>query len=319
MPNFNRAARTFALLSLAIVGMRMQAFAQPASKEGFVDAGAGVRLFYRLVGSNRDTLVVLHGGPGFSMEYFAADLEPLAARHALLFYDQRGAGRSTLVSDSAGLDAQRFADDLEAVRKHFKIERLTLMGHSWGAAVAAVYAIRYPSRVGRLLLVGPIPMTRAQFATVPARLDARRDSALRRRLEEYRLKRAANPGDAAICREYYLAWFPPHFADARNLSTSRGDFCAGTPEALANKANSVDRFTMASLGDWDWRQALGKVAAPALVVHGTMDGIPPETGREWAKALPNGRFLLLEGSGHFPYLEVPDAFFKAVEGFLQKH
>jgi len=317
MPNRSRATQALALLTLWLVVTGTQGAAQSAGKEGFVDAGAGVRLFYKLIGAG-DTLVVLHGGPGFSMAYFAADLEPLATRHTLLFYDQRGAGRSTLVSDSAALDAQRFADDLEAVRKHFKIERLTLMGHSWGAAVAAVYAIRYPSRVGRLLLVGPIPTTRAGFAPVPARLDARRDSALRRQLQEYREKREANPGDAAICRAYYLAWFPPHFADARNLSKSRGDFCAGGPEALTNKARSVDRYAMASLGDWDWRPALGKVAAPALIIHGDMDGIPPETGRAWAAALPNGKFLLLEGSGHFPYLEVPDRFFAAVNSFLEQ-
>jgi proline iminopeptidase len=81
-----------------------------------------------MVGSGRDTIVVLHGGPGFTMEYLAADLAPLAARHVLLFYDQRGAGRSTLVSDSTALDAQHFADDLEAVRRRFELERLTLSG-----------------------------------------------------------------------------------------------------------------------------------------------------------------------------------------------
>ncbi|MGH7696758.1 MAG: alpha/beta fold hydrolase [Gemmatimonadaceae bacterium] len=315
MPNITRTARTLALLLLCATVADVSA--QPKTRKGYVDAGAGVRLYYRLLGTGRDTIVVLHGGPGFSMEYFAADLEPLAAHHTLLFYDQRGAGRSTLVSDSAGLDAQRFGDDLEAVRKHFKIERLTLLAHSWGAAVAAVYATRYPSRIGRLLLVGPLPATRAQFTPVFARLDARRDSTLRRRLQKYREARAANPGDAAICRGYYLAWFPPHFADARNLSKSRGDFCAGGPDALTNKARSVDRYSMASLGDWDWRPALGKLTAPALIIHGEMDGIPPETGRDWAAALPNGKFLLLERSGHFPYLEVPERFFAAVETFLR--
>jgi proline iminopeptidase len=69
----------------------------------------------------------------------AADLEPLAARHVLLFYDQRGTGRSTLVSDSSSLDARRFADDLEALRARFGMQRLTLLGHSWGAGVAALY------------------------------------------------------------------------------------------------------------------------------------------------------------------------------------
>src|SRR5215216_1370401 len=79
---------------------RAPAQAEPTAREGYVDAGAGVRLFYRIVGTGRDTVVVLHGGPGFSMSYLAADLEPLAARHVLIFYDQRGTGGSTLVTDS---------------------------------------------------------------------------------------------------------------------------------------------------------------------------------------------------------------------------
>src|SRR6188474_237828 len=116
----------------------------PKSNEGYIEAGAGVRLFYRLLGSGPDTLVMIHGGPGFTMDYFLDDLSPLAARHTLLFYDQRGTGRSTLVSDSVSLDAQRFVEDLEAIRKHFNIERLSLLGHSWGSAITALYSIRYP-------------------------------------------------------------------------------------------------------------------------------------------------------------------------------
>src|SRR6266540_6817641 len=128
---------------------------QPArtAREGYVDADGGVRLFYRIVGTGRDTVVVLHGGPGFSMSYLAADIEPLAARHVLLFYDQRGTGRSTLVTDSASLDGQRFAEDLEAVRSQFGLQRLTLLVHSWGAGVAALYVAQHPERVGRLLIV----------------------------------------------------------------------------------------------------------------------------------------------------------------------
>lgn len=115
----------------------------PSVQEGFADAGNGVRLFYRVVGTGPDTVVVIHGGPGFSMGYFADDLTSLAEKgHTLLFYDQRGTGRSTLVSDSAALDAQRFAEDLEAIRRHFGLERLTLLGHSWGAGVVALYAAR---------------------------------------------------------------------------------------------------------------------------------------------------------------------------------
>jgi proline iminopeptidase len=293
--------------------------AQQASKpnEGFVDAGDGVRLFYRIVGGGRDTVVVLHGGPGFTMSYLAADLEPLAARHTLIFYDQRGAGRSTLVSDSAALDAQRFAEDLEALRKHFGLERLTLLGHSWGAAVAALYAVRYPQRIERLLLVSPMAARRTHYTVAFNSLDARRDSATQRRVQALRAARLANPGDAAACRAYYSLWFVAAFTDSAALRRSSGDFCAGTPEALANKVKSVDRFTVASLGEWDWRPALRAVKAPAVVMRGSSEFFPLESAREWATALPNGRLLLLDGAGHFPYLEVPERFFSAVESFLQ--
>jgi alpha-beta hydrolase superfamily lysophospholipase len=66
-----------------------------------------------------------------------------------------------------------------------------------------------------------------------------------------------------------------------------------------------------------WRPELRAVTAPALVIHGMLDFIPLESSREWAVAVPNGRLLLLEGSGHFPYLEVPERFFAAAEAFLQ--
>ena len=280
-------------------------------------ADHGVRLFYRLVGTGRDTVVVLHGGPGFSMSYLAADLEPLAAGRTLLFYDQRGSGRSTLVADSAMLDAQRFAEDLEALRRHFGLARLSLLGHSWGVGVAALYAMRYQEKVRRLLLVDGTPVRRAHFTQAFQALEARRDSATRRRLDELRAARLANPGDAAACRAYYAVWFLAYYADPAAARRSRGDFCAGTQEALANKVQSVDRVTGASLGEWDWRPALGAITAPALVIHGTADFIPPESAREWAAALPNARLLILDGSGHFPYLELPGRFFEAADAFLR--
>ena len=100
------------------------------------------------------------------MDYLANDLAPLAAYHTLLFYDQRGAGRSSLVADSAALDGLRFAEDLESLRQHFGLTRVTLLGHSWGAAVAALYASRYPDRIARLLIVDGIPLRRQELVQV---------------------------------------------------------------------------------------------------------------------------------------------------------
>jgi pimeloyl-ACP methyl ester carboxylesterase len=117
-------------------------------------------------------------------------------------------------------------------------------------------------------------------------------------------------------RAYYKVFFSAHFSDTAAMRRSRGDFCAGTPEAIRNKLEGLDRFTVQSLGDWDWRPALRAVTAPALVIHGTADFIPAESSRAWAAAFPNGRLLLLEASGHFPYLEAPEQFFAAADAFL---
>ncbi len=294
--------------------------AQPAPtlREGIVDAGAGVTLFYRLVGdATPDTVIILHGGPGLTMEYLADDLTPLAARHTLLFYDQRGAGRSSLVSDSAALDGQRFAEDLEAVRQHFGLQRVTLLGHSWGAGVAALYASRYPDRVGRLLIVDGIPLRAEALGQAFQELAARRDSATRQQMARWMELRRANPGDIAACHAYYVLWFGPFFVDRTAMSRSRGDFCAGTPESRRNKILGVDRYVAASLGNWDWRPALRRVNAQALIIHGTADPLPVAGAREWAAALRDARLLLLQGVGHFPYLETPDAFFTAVDTFLR--
>ena len=108
LARYRQAVLGVLLIQLSIPGLLPAQSPSPSIREGHVDAGNGVRLFYRLLGSGRDTLVIIHGGPGFSSAYFGHDLDALAGMgrgHALLFYDQRGAGQSTLVKDSIGLSA----------------------------------------------------------------------------------------------------------------------------------------------------------------------------------------------------------------------
>jgi proline iminopeptidase len=286
------------------------------AREGHVDAGGGVRLFYRVAGAGSDTVIVLHGGPGFTSDYLDKDLDPLAQRYTLIFFDQRGTGRSTLVSDSAALDGQRFADDVDAVRRHFGLERVALFGHSWGASVAAMYAVRHPDRVTRILLLGAVPLRRAGLLAGIQALNARRDSAELRLLTTRRAERAANPSSADVCRAYYIVWFQPAFRDTAAARRSRGDFCYGSPAALANKAASVDRYTFPSLGEYDWRPAMRAVTAPTLVIQGPWEFMPLDFTREWIDALPNARLLLLEQGGHFAYLDSPVEFFAAADAFL---
>ena len=289
--------------------------AQTPVGEGFISAGNGVKLYYRLVGRGSEPVVLIHGGPGFTSDYLADDLTPLARNHLLLVYDQRGIGRSTLVSDSSALAAQRYAEDLEAIRKHLGREQLTLLGHSWGVAPAALYAMHYPQRVRRMILVGTIPADQSSLASAFQAMAAARDSVTLHRMAELERIRQANPDDLAACREYYKLWFTPFFAAKESASRMKGNVCAGSPESLKNKPN-VSRFTFASLGNWDWTTSLRKTTVPTLIIQGELDPLPIASARRWVATMPNARLLELKGVGHFPHVEAPDAFFAAVDRFL---
>lgn len=291
--------------------------AAPADTSGYVETPDGVQIFQRTLGTGPETLFVLHGGPGFAMDYLVDDIAPLAKHLRLVFHDQRGTGRSSLVAGAPGLHAQRLVEDLDALRGRFGLERINLLGHSWGAGLVALYALRYPEHVGRIVLVGPIPPHRRGLVQTFEHI-----ATLRSAEESARLKTAsdawrADPGNADTCRAFYRIWYAPFFGDRSMLERTKGDFCAGTPAALRNKVEQVDRYTLESLGDYDWRSALRTVNAPTLVVHGAKDVISVAHAREWTAALPDSRMLLLEGIGHFPYLEAPERFFDPVAAFVR--
>ena len=127
-----------------------------------------IRLFYHTQGSGRPVLV-LHGGPGYPIHQPLAGLEPLAAHYKFYYYDQRGCGRSTKPFDrfesgnfypnmkelerTLGIGAQ--VADIERIRQILGQERLILLGHSFGAFLASMYAAEFPERVESLVLVAP--------------------------------------------------------------------------------------------------------------------------------------------------------------------
>ncbi|HVQ07937.1 MAG TPA: alpha/beta fold hydrolase [Allosphingosinicella sp.] len=290
-------------------------------REGTIAADDGARLFYRVEGAGRETLVVVHGGPGNSLESVRLDLAPLARGRRVIYYDQRGNGRSSLIDRSDRLAISRHIADLEAIRRHFRLDRMVLLGNSWGGLLVSAYAAAHPERVGRMILHAPAPPTLAYLREMGARIDARAnerlDQAGRRRLSEidgpeYWLG-SADP--VATCREFMADIFLLYRFDPAARIPFRGNVCAGSREAV-RRQQWVNAAIWRSLGDFDLRPAVERVAAPVLVIHGAADVIPLAASRDWAAHYPAGRLLVLERAGHLVHLERPDAFFPAVQAFL---
>jgi proline iminopeptidase len=316
-----RFQRAFSVILLTIAASSPAAAQTNPGRAGYVPTADGARLFFRVEGTAPDTLIAIHGGPGVDLESIAGDFAPLALKHTIIFYDQRGAGRSTLPADTARLNAAQQVADLDAVRAHFRIDKATLIAHSYGPLLAATYAIAHPDHVRRMVLLGPVPPRRGDFwARFARNSSARMDSTLRGRLADAnkRLMAATSRVDIrSACRDYWQAAMVPRLAEpARTLPLIKSDLCGSDEHGIQYGLSTTNRVVMASYGDWDLRAKLRTLHVPTLVVHGEAEAIPMDLVEEWVASLPDAKLVRVPNAAHFAYAERPDIVWPAVEHFL---
>lgn len=123
----------------------------------------GASLYARTIGKGRP-VIVLHGGPDFDQAYLLPEMDRLADAFRLIYYDQRGRGRSADNVRPEDVTLASDLDDLDRVRQHFRLDAPVLLGHSWGTVLALEYALRHPTRVSHLILMNPAPVSASQLA-----------------------------------------------------------------------------------------------------------------------------------------------------------
>jgi proline iminopeptidase len=279
-------------------------------KEGFAPA-AGAELYYRETGEGLP-LVVIHGGPDFDHTYLLPDFDALADRFRLIYYDQRGRGRSRGKVDLDQLGIETYVADLEALRRHLGLESIAVLGHSWGAIIAMHYALAHPDRTTHLVLMNSAPASHADLLLL-------REERLRRHAVHEKRLTALMPGyargDPDAVAEYYRIDFGTTFRRqgdlARlNLKWSRKDIKSGREiEArLAQGLIWAEGYTLLP--------ALAAVRAPTLVIQGDFDFVPMEAAEHIVQAIPGARLAVLPDSGHFSYIDAPDQVRHALGRFI---
>jgi proline iminopeptidase len=284
------------------------------SSEGFVFVRPGLQLYYRILGEGGETLVVPNAN------WLGDALLPLAEGRRLILYDPRSRGRSSTVTDPRLLNLEEDVADLEAVRRYFGIDRMTLLGSSFHAALTASYALDHPERVERLLLVCPItPRLPGEWKQEFPQTGELIHPPGIPRLEELRREGLEEHDPVAFCRAWFT-WFllPAMMSDTSALVRfPLEDVCSFPNEWPRYALGVYFDHLLPSMGDWDFRPRLPELRMPLLVVQGMDDLVPEEASREWVAYAPDARFLPIERAGHHPYLERPKEFFPAVEAFLQ--
>jgi pimeloyl-ACP methyl ester carboxylesterase len=271
----------------------------------------GTRLAYHQAGEG-DPLICLPGGPMRASAYLG-DLGGLSARRSLALLDLRGTGESAVPADPASYRCDRLVDDVEALRAHLGLDRIDLLGHSAGAALALLYAARHLDRVGRLALINPSPRAVGLEITD---LDRRQVAELRR-------------GEA---------WFPDAFAAFERIwsgDATAADWTAIAPftygrwdavsqahlarEASQKNADAAGVYYSAgALDPKATRASLARLRAPVLLVAGEYDvAVPPKCAAAYAGLFPRAELAVQPGGGHFPWLDDAAWLVRTLAGFLR--
>jgi pimeloyl-ACP methyl ester carboxylesterase len=269
----------------------------------------GAELHYdELNAGEEPTIVALAGGAARHPSYLG-DLAGLPAR--LMVPHLRGVGRSPLPQDTERASYWRQADDLDRLRVALGLERLNLLGHSAGTRLAMAYALQYPERLASLVLITP---PAASILGVPS--DA--DELIAKRRGEPEFDAAVDAwerGPGAADDDGLTAWY----AEAAPMSYAVWNEAARKHTAEGRVSYAANRAYFSVAPPEDLARRLATVAAPVMVMGGAEDcgtGIAPVAAL--AELFPDVTYAVVSGSGHYPWVEQPDAFRAEVERFYAR-
>lgn len=289
-----------------------------AERQGYLPVEGRARIFYQIVGGSGDgggqvVVIPLH-------LYLFDSFKRLAGENrTLIFYDPRNRGRSDRVKNTQSLTVQADVEDLERLRKHLGLEKFALVGSSYFGTVAALYALKYPQYVEKIIQVGPAPLKIGK--KYPVELTAQDetpvpDPAAAAEIERLRQKGFDKTNPRQFCEKDWqvtrtILIGKPELAERIKSPCEHPN---EWPENIERHFGNL----FPTLVQLDVPAAeIARIEVPVLVVHGTRDRQAPYgAGVEWAEMFPKGRLLTVRGAAHVPHIDEPFFVFSAIEDFL---
>ena len=281
-------------------------------EEGFTTTTASPLYWTRYGQQGAPRLLVLHGGPGADHCYLLPQMLHLAERYDVLFYDQRGGGRSK-TETQAPITWRTHVEDLTAVAAEFALDPLSIVGYSWGAMLALLHIIEQRGKSHllaphRLALINPAPLTLKYRRQFEEEFNRRQQSPAIQKLRADLAASGLRERDPAAYRQRaFELGVAGYFSDPRKASDL-------TPFRVVAR---VQQSVWESLGDFDLIRDLKGTKITSLVIHGRDDPIPLASSMEAARAVGTD-LVVLDECGHVPYVEQPEGLFAALDPFLDE-
>lgn len=270
----------------------------------------GTHLFVHREGAG-DAILVVHGGPLLDHGYLVEPLRPLADGHQLVFYDQRLSGRSDGDVDTASVTLDAFVADIEALRRTLGLDRIHLLGHSWGGLLAMKYALAYPDRLLSLILVSPMAPSAGLGQKEAAALRATIAPADTAGMGSLRASAGFSQGDPATIERMLQLSFRSQLHEPGLAERLRFHI----PGDYRERGRQLGRL-MGELGSYDLLEELAELRVPALVLYGASEVGASLGGDVFRATIRDVTVEVVPNAGHFLFLERPAAFLPLVESFI---
>jgi proline-specific peptidase len=287
-----------------------------AESTGFVRVTGGNVWYRRLGGGGALPVLLLHGGPGAAHDYLEPLAERLAQHRAVVVYDQLGCGRSDAPDDPSLWTVDRSVEEVDQVRAALRLDRIHLLGQSWGGWLSVEYMARGSDGIASLVLASTsasIPQFMAEARKLIEALPEPHRSTL---IELGGRGEYDDPAYGAAVDVFYqrhLCRMEP-WPEALLRSTAQLD---GNQVYLT--LNGPTEFdVIGRLRDWDRIADLGRIRVPTLITCGRHDELTPACSQTLLDGLPEARLVIFEESAHVAHLEEADRYAEVVESFLEE-
>ena len=272
------------------------------------------QIWYRRVGSGGIPLLTLHGGPGAGHDYLEP-LEGLTNDRPVIFYDQLGCGRSDQPDNRSLWRIERFVAEVDTVRRALGLEKIHLLGQSWGGWLAIEYMLSRPQGVVSLILAST-SASLPQFVAETTRLKTELPLEIYQTLQRYETAGDYHhPDYEAAVLEFYKRhvcrldpWPEPLLRTVANLNGN----------AVYETMNGPNEFiVIGNLKNWDSTDRLGEITVPTLITVGRYDELTPACAETLHRGIPNSRMVIFEESAHLAHLEEADTYLQVIADFME--
>jgi proline iminopeptidase len=325
------------LIFLLILGFGVSAEAQaskPAAhaasasnvypaQEGFVDAN-GIMIYYKMLGRGAP-LVIVHGGPGASHDYFLPYLLPLARRNKVVFIDERGSGQSQKLEDPSGYTIENMVEDVETVRQALGLGKISLLGHSYGGALAQAYALKYQANLTHLILGSTwssskalneifVKMKQNMSPELRDRIDKLEAAGLYGHGKDYEKNRYTNEYMIAAWGEGYFPYLYQNHPDPDYDPVDNGKMAWDLYREMWGEHGEF--VIDGNLKSVEYTDRLASIKVPTLILVGDHDECDPSLSQAMQEKIAGSKIVVFPRAGHMTFVDDTGMFIQTVDDFL---